>query len=293
VLLASLLQAGDIALILQGTRYTAERLQDLAVLPMADLLDFEAVERLPGWNRQALHALFAHLGLSRKRALELARGGIDPIQRLFRAAAELKRRMVAARERVADGVAFWGAPLLTPEEIRKRRSALQAAVDWLETLQTYPDPDALREFLRDPASLDRVYRGKAALEELAELDDRIHGLCDLTGYLTAAEAMLPTQHPWSLAALEAREILRREMLDPRQRGLPTFLETVRKALDRRRETFIDLYMAAHDAADGSSGRSPCRALHREALRHSPLCPHCRFKPWEGPSADDSGAGASG
>lgn len=293
VLLAGLLQAGDIALIIQGARYTAERLQDLAVLPMADLLDFEAVERLPGWNRQVLHALCTHLGLSRKRALELARGGNHPIQRLFRAAADLERRMAAARERVAEGMPFWGAPLLTTEEVRKRRGALQAAADWLEALQGYPDPDALREFLRDPASLDPVSLGRAALTELAELDDRIHRLCDLTGYLTAAEALLPTRHPWSLAALEARDILRREMRDPRQRGLPTFVETVRRALGQRRDTFIDLYITAHDAAEGASGRLVCRDLHREELRHSPLCPHCRFKPWESRSGEDAGSGPSG
>jgi hypothetical protein len=227
--------------------------------------------------------LCADLDLDRKTALDLARGGTAPLGKLIRAAADMKARMAAAGGRAAEGMPFWGEPLLAAESVRKQQKRLTAAMAFLEALapaQGIADSEALRAFLDNPADLGKVSTGKAVLEEIEKLHDRIHRLCDLTGYLTAAEALLPWGHPWSQASLEARDLVRREMADPRQRGRIGFIETMRRSLAERRDAFIDLYLAAHDGADRNVHPAPCRSLRREDLRHSPLCPHCRFKPWE-------------
>ncbi len=283
VLLASLLQAGEIALIVHGERYLADRLPELAALPMDDLLDFEAVERLPGWNRQALQTLCDHLDLPGKTAIDLARGAADPARKIRGAAADLKDRMAVARERIAGEMPFWGEPLLSTASIRQQQKGLAAATDSLEGLapeRQVPEPEAIREWLHDPADLERVAKGKAILVDAEGLHDAIHRICDLTGYLTAAEALLPTGHAWSQATLKARDILRREISDPLKRAMPGFVKDARNALAGRRDAFIDLYIAAHNAPERLSAPVSCRLLQRDDLRHSPLCPHCRFKPWE-------------
>lgn len=276
-LLASLVYAGEIALIIRGDRYAADRLSGLAALPAADLLAFEAVERLPGWNRQALQTLCDHLGLSRKTALNLARGATEPIQELFGAAAVLKQRMETARETADEGFPIWGEPLLDREGIQARQAELAAAIDFLDALCRDPGSDALRAFVSKAGPMAHLSKGAAVLEETEELTGLIHRLCGLTGFMTGAEAMLPSDHPWTKAALEVRETLQREMADPGRRRRPGFAGKARSDLSERRDAFIDLYLAAHNQEPGPRG---CRPLDRADLRHSPLCPNCRFKLWE-------------
>ncbi len=277
VLLASLLQAGEIAMIVGGERYLGDRLRALVTLPLDDLLFFDAVERLPGWNRQALQALCTHLDLPGEMPLQLVRGETEPIRKLGQAAAECQSRLDGAGEMIAEGFPFWGAPLLSEGTIREWREDLAAAGGFLDALQRHRNPEALRDFLHDPARRKRLDNGMAVLREIESLHGAVHGLCHLAGYLTAAEALLPTDHPWVQAVLASRDTLRREMADPLTRGVDGWIEGTQRSLIDHREAFIQYYRDTHNPI---ASDIPCRRLHQADLRHSPLCPFCRFKPWE-------------
>lgn len=318
VLLAALVYSGDIVLQVAGNRkIDAGSFDALFSIELKDLIEFKHVERPREWDLLALEALFSFFDLAPGLARQVAAGENEPVQELQVRVEEMLKRILQARNRLQNGLRFWGQNLLAgqEEEYRNRLGALQ---EFVESLRVYSTAGRLKN-LRYSAEI--IEERRADLEILRRVED----LADFAGelepeasYLAQAVRVLPESHRWVEEVTRTRQQVLDRIGGEKGRVLPALRQEVRAQLLRLKEKYISLYRELHSRARlGASedkkkrelmqdGRlqalqrlasiefrsthdlesyqnrlaelKSCFQLTEQDLREQPVCPHCNFQP---------------
>ena len=318
VLLASLVYSGHVVVAVPGRKFDATGVAALAATPLTDLVHLKHVERPKAWDVPALTALFELLELTPGMAQLVVQGKDEPVRELQKAVDARVNRLVMARQGLQDGLRFWGRKLLDEHAANDLRGKLDAAKDFLEPLQAFSSPGALKNFPYDRQKVEAQRAGLAALAEVEAIHALVADLASAASYLPAAEAVLPSDHEWVERLKQVRNDLIARFLDPARRSAAGFRQQARKELGDLKQAYVDAYLALHTRArlgvddDRRKGRlrtdkrlqtvrvlaaidllprqqlddflnrlaalESCSALTGQELDAAPECPHCAFRP---------------
>ena len=318
VVLASLVYSGHVVLAVPGRKFDATDVAALAAAPLADLVDFRHVERPKAWDVPALAALFELLALTPGMAQLVAQGQDEPVRELQKAVDATVNRLVTARQALAEGLHFWGRRLLDEPATGDLRGKLDAARDFLEPLQAFSSPGALKHFRHGRAEVEAQRTGLDALRQVEALRELVGHFANAASYFPAAEAALPPGHEWIERLRAVREDLFVQVVDPATRSAHGFRRRAQRKLADLKRAYVDTYLALHTRArlgvdeDRRKGRlladgrlqqlkalatidllprqqlddflervnalKSCPALTGHDLDAAAECPHCAFRP---------------
>jgi hypothetical protein len=320
VVLAALVHHGEAVLELPGRTFDATDLDTLAATPVEDLKGFKHVKPPKEWPVAALGALFELLDLPRGHARALAQGDDTPIGELQHVLSEVVRRLVTARQAVADRMQLWGRPVLADDEAEQRRARLDEAKQFLESLQSYNTTGKLKNFRPSVEEVEAHEKGLRALGEVEALCALVSDLTPLTSYLSHAQTVLPDGHAWTARVQEARGDFQQALHDPERRTDAAFRADMERKLAALRDDYVQEYMKLHARArlsrsederkadvlrdrrlnqlsrlseidvmhtgqlrafkDALAELETCSHLTEKELHTAPRCPHCKFSPSE-------------
>jgi hypothetical protein len=249
VLLAALVNNGEVVLALPGKKFDANAMDALISTPIYDLINFKHLEAPKEWNLLALRAIFELLDLPPGQAQLVTQNSNEAVQGLQVAVQKTVEKLVLAQQQLLQGsLALWGQPVFDPTEQAAYRTRLNEAKSFLERLQAYNAPGKLKNFQQDAAEIRGQQAGLTALAEVEALQSLIVELAPLTGYLAQAEAFLPETHPWVGQAREARQVFLGQLKDPAQRSAANFKQQLGQRLRQLKQEYINIYLDLHTRA---------------------------------------------
>lgn len=318
VILAALVHSGDVVIALPGKDVDASSIGTLAASAVADLVAFKHVKHPKDWNLAALRALFELLDLPPGNAQLVTQGIPEPVQQLQTAAQALVTRAAGAHARLQGPPAFWGRTVLTPAETDELKGKVTLLKAFLESLQAYTSPGKLKNVRYSADEISAHVPGVKALSGLELLSALLADIESTGAYLTVAESVLPSEHPWHAKARATQEEVVRLLSDPQSRSRHQTRQTVVHELTGLRNAYAGAYLALHVKArlgakddrrkgklaidprlaslkslasvdlmpmgqlttlqDRLAGLKTCFALTEAEAQASPICSHCSFRP---------------
>jgi len=318
VVLASLVYSGDLVLTVTGGKFEPANLSAMAATDIEQLVHFKHIQQPSGWPVAALKALFDLMGLAPGNATSVTQGKGEPVADLQAKVHETVNRLVIAQKGVQEGFPCWGQPVLSEQEREQASVRLGSLKHFLEGLQPFNTPGKFRNFKSTREEVEAQRAGQQALAEAESLQGLLGELASVASYLTAAENVLPAEHPWLSQEKEARTKLLAALADTKKRSQSSFrgqtlqqLRTLKSEYvkayselhskarlgakeDKRKQQLmkderlsqlqelstIDLMPVAHlrDFQNSLAELRPCFNLTTQDLEETPVCPHCDFRP---------------
>jgi hypothetical protein len=320
VVLAALVQSGDIVLSLAGKKVDAAGIDQFAKVGITEVTEFKHIDRPRDLPLGPLQDLCELLNVPKGLIVNPANRD-DGVAKIQQRAGELLGKVVAAQARISELI-FWGRPILSDQEQKDWKDRLGSLKGFLESLQPFNTSGKLKNFPHDSAA---VIGQKPAIDlsrEVDELGTVLQQTNALTSYLGKAEALLDASLPWQDAVRTARADLMAKIASPKQRSEADFKRLLTQTLGDLKTKYQDTYLAAHERArlgvnddkrkanlakDSRLAQiqkianvemmptpqlrdfenklfalKTCFQLGRPDLDSDPLCPHCGFRPAEEP-----------
>jgi hypothetical protein len=321
VVLAALVHSGAIVVSIPGKKIGSGSVDQFAAIAAGELAEFKHIEQPKGIQLEPLKELFGMLGLAQgKLVSENTRD--QAVQDLQVEVASRVDKLVTSQARLQEGLAFWGRSILSEQESVDWSQKLSGAKTFLESLQAFNTAGKLNNF---PHDVDVVMAQKPGLDLVREVDELVKLIAQVgpqAAYLSTAEAVLPTDHPWLGEVEEARTELFAKVTSPSQRADSSFQRALAQKLAELKTTYQDAYLELHGRAhlgakedekkaalandprlkqlqrldavemmahhqlkafqDTLFGLKTCFALSRQALEKSPVCPDTQYRPVESP-----------
>jgi len=318
VVLAALVHSGDVVLSIPGRKLDAAAVDQLAKIPVSDMVCFKHLERPRDLPLGPLQDLFDLLGVPKGLVVDPAKRD-EGVTQLQGRVAERVNKTVIAHSKVGELV-LWAKPILSQQEQEEWRKKLTAHKGFLESLQAFNTQGKLKNFPYDTAQIAAQSAGMELVREVEELADLVQQVGPVTAYLGKAEAVLDAMHPWVADVREKRGELLAKVTSPKHRADPSFQRTLGQVLAQLKATYQDAYMEAHKRArlgandDKKKGAltkdsrlaqlqklagvemmptqqlrafenhlfalKTCFSLTKTDLEADPICPHCSFRPLE-------------
>ncbi len=250
VVLTALVYSGDIVIVHSKKKYDAMRLEELASIPVQELIHFSHVERPKEWNIPALTRLFKMLQLSPGLIKGLMHGKNEVVRNLQQRIAEKLDRIVRMAEVLKNGLAFWGYHLFSTDNIKKYIQQLESTKTFLEALQRYSSPAKLKNFQYSLHELNKYEPGLKLLQKIESLHEFISDMTQFATFLYEAMMAMPENHEWTRKAQEVREKVihrvRQHALSPEE--LRAQHMAIRQELESLKKEYIQIYIGLHSKA---------------------------------------------
>jgi hypothetical protein len=313
--LGGLVYAGDIVLAITGDKIDSGKITQLAERNLDELKQFKHVEAPKEINVAVLRSLFELLGLSPGLAQLATQGSEEPVKQLLEAVSKLVGRVLIAGTDLHGKLSFWGKPLLTDDEIRDWRARLEALKAFTEGLTPYNTVGKLKNLRIGSDDIDAQKKNLEVLAAVEKLLELVGELGATAGYLSQAELVLASDHPWVKQAQAARkDILDKLATDRSAKHAADYRQTLAKL----KRDYLTAYVAQHSKArlgvaedktksalrkdprlvamralagislmptsqltsfdDKLDKLKSCASLVESELAASPYCPHCNFRP---------------
>jgi hypothetical protein len=319
IVLASLVQTGNITVSLAGRKLDAASLSEATKIPLDQLLEFKHVEKPKGLPLAELVALFELLGLA--EGLIRNENTHDEAVKLLRVRAnELIEKVITVAQYHQTGLSCWGSELIPAEDREHQRQKLDDLKAFLEALQAFNTPGKLKNFSKSILEIQAQADNLALIKQLEDLNSLVQELTPLTGYLSTAAAVLPPQDSWRSQMDTVRNEWRQKLMEPATRNAADFRQKIQRALSKAKDDYRTAYFNLHKKArlgvneDGKKKElmkdprletlkklagvsllphssltdlqnrlaklQPCFTLVKDDLNSSPTCLHCNFRPQE-------------
>jgi Family of unknown function (DUF6079) len=320
IVLASLVQNGNITLSVAGKKLDAANLGEATKTPLEQLVGFKHVEKPKGLPLAELVALF--------EMLDLAEGLIrnentheEAVKQLRTKANDLTERVVTVAQHVQTGLPCWGSELIPAEDREQQRQKLDDMKVFLEGLQAFNAPGKLKNFSKSVLEIEQQATTLDLVKRIEDLNSLVQELTALTGYLGTAAAVLPPTDPWRMQMETIRSEWRAKLMDPTARSAAEFRQKINRALQKAKDDYRTAYFNLHKKArlgvneDAKKKEllkdarlacldklakgvsllphstlsdlqtrlakvQTCFTLVKDELDASPICPHCNFRPQE-------------
>jgi len=318
VLIAALVYFGDVVLSIPGKKFDATELQQLASTGVDELIRFKHLEQPKEWNLPALKSMFELLGMTPGMAQLVTQGKDEPIQNLQQAVENLVKRIVMTQQALREGLSFWGLNILTGTDLATQASGLDAAKNFIESLQAYTTPGKLKNFRYNIDEVNSHEKAIKALDDLEALREFVMDHSQTASWLSTAESVLPAEHDWvnrmKLTRQDVLNILKHADL----KKLVSQSQNIGSKLLQLKKDYIIIYIGLHSKArlglsddkrkaaltkdhrlqtlqklagidlmprqqltdyqNQIANLKSCFALTEQNLDLSPICPHCGFRP---------------
>lgn len=319
VVLASLVQHGNITLNVVGKKFDAANLGEAPKTPLEQLVGFKHVERPKGLPLAELVALFELLGLN-EGLVRNENTHEEAVKQLRTRANDLTERVVTVAQHVQSGLPCWGSELIVAEDKESYRKKFEGLKGFLEGLQAFNTPGKLKNFSKSVLEIQEQVPTLGLIKQVEDMNGLVQELTPLTGYLGAAGGVLPPTDPWRAQLESARTEWRAKLLDPAARSSPDFRQKIGRALQKVKDDYRSAYFNLHKKARLGPAedekkklllRDPrleslkklagvsllshstlselqsrlakvqtCFTLVKDELEASETCPHCHFRPQE-------------
>lgn len=243
--LGCLVYSGDIVLAIAGDKIDSSKIALLTERSIEDLRQFKHVEAPKEINVAVLRALFEMLSLSPGLAQMATQGSEEPVRQLLEVVTNLVNRTVMAGVDLKDRLSFWGRPLLTESEFGDYQLRLQSLKAFAEGLQPYNTVGKLKNLRIDAEDVDRQKQNLGVLKSVEQLLAFVAELGPLANYISQAELILPTDHPWLSQVQTARnQTLEKLTVDHNTHYTTEYKQT----LGQLKKSFILAYIGLHSKA---------------------------------------------
>lgn len=319
IVLASLVQNGNITLSVAGKKLDAANLGEAAKTPVEQLVAFKHVEKPKGLPLAELVALFELLGLA-EGLIRNENTHDEAVKQLRLKANELTERVVTVAQHVQTGLPCWGSELIAAEDKEHHRQKLDDLKSFLEGLQAFNTPGKLKNFSKSVLEIHGQVPTLDLIKQIEDLNGLVVELTALTGYLGTAAAVLPPTDPWRAQMETMRADWRAKLMDPAARSAADFRQKISRALQKVKDDYRTAYFNLHKKArlganeDGKKKEllkdarldslkklagvsllshstlselqsrlakvQTCFTLVKDDLEASAICPHCNFRPQE-------------
>ncbi len=318
VVLAALVHSGDVVLSIPGRKLDAGAVDQLAKIPISDMVCFKHIERPRDLPLGALQELFDLLGVPKGLVVDPSKRD-EGVTQLQGRVAERVNKTVVAHSHVGQLV-LWGKPILSEQEQAEWRTKLAEHKTFLESLQAFNTQGKLKNFPHDTTEVSAQSAGMSLVGEVEELMQLVQQVGPVTAYLGKAEAVLDASHPWVVEVREKRGELLAKVTSPKHRADPSFQRSLGQVLAQLKAGYQDAYVDAHnrsrlgandDKKKGALAKDPrlaqlqklagvemmptqqlrafendlfalktCFNLTKAELEADPICPHCAYRPLE-------------
>ena len=313
--LGGLIYSGDIVLAITGDKIDSGKLTLLAERNLEDLKQFKHVEAPKEINVAVLRSLFELLGLSPGLAQLATQGSEEPVKQLLDSVSELVSRVLTAGTDLQGKLTFWGKPLLTEDEIADWRKRLEVLKTFTEGLSPYNTVGKLKNLRIGSDDIDAQKKNLEVLSAVEKLQELIAELGTTASYLSQAEMVLTSDHPWVQKAQAARKSVLDKLANDRS---AQHAAEYRQTLEQLKKDYLTAYVAQHSKArlgvaedktksalrkdsrlvsmralasiemmntaqltsfeEKLDKLKSCASLVESELSASPYCPHCSFRP---------------
>jgi len=315
VVLAALVYSGDVVLSVTGDKIDSGKLNLLTERPLDDLKAFRHVEAPKEINVALLRSLYETLGLNPGLAQLATQGQDESVRQLQDSVSALVPRLLHATTDMPGRLSFWGQPLVREEELTGWRARLDGLKAFTESLQPYNTVGKLKNLRITAEDVEAQKQSIAVLTNTERLMALVAELGSTASYLSQAELVLPTDHPWVEKAQATRKALLDKLAGDKEIAHGA---EYRQTLQQLKKEYLTAYIASHskarlgvteDRTKTALRRDPrlvalrslagialmptgqlaafeekldklksCAALIEADLGASPFCPHCRFQP---------------
>ena len=326
VVLGSLVQSGALVLSIPGKKFGPGAVDQLSRTSISDLVNFKHVENPKGLPLEPLKELFELLGIPKGKLVNESTRDQAVNELQIRVASRVEQ-LVIAQNKLQSGLSFWGRAVLSEQETTEWNSKLGNAKELLESLQAFNTAGKLNNFPHDVAAIQAQKPGLLLIKEVDELVDLITQVGPQTAYLSIAEGVLPTDHPWQDQVQEIKAELFTKVTSPKHRAESSFQRQLGQMLSELKASYKTAYLALHKRAhlgakedtikaaltkdqrlkqlqqlakveimsgqqlssfqDTLFGLNTCFELSSQDLDQSPICPHTGYRPMENPQGAQS------
>ncbi|MED3643830.1 DUF6079 family protein [Caldifermentibacillus hisashii] len=317
VILAALIQNGEIVVTVEGKQYEAMNLHEFVQLPLETLTHFSHIKEpsdLPVKEIQALIEMFdaPRADFSNPDSIDLS------IRQIISKSKEATERTVEMITQVRDGFQKWDGPLFDQEEKTEIHERLQSLNEFLQGLHVY-NTRAKMKNLKNKYDYDRIEQEQnhlKLLDKLEKLQRKVIEFRKDADYLIKAKLVGSPSPEWADYVDMALENLSLALKNDEN------CSTELAEIDRLKREYIDYYFAQHqknrlNATENRQKsdllRDPryealtvltskidlfknneqfeewkrkiesmevCYHLTTEKLEQNPECTHCHFNPRE-------------
>ena len=314
--LGGLVYSGDLVLSITGDKIDSGKLAQLAERSLEELKQFKHVEAPKEINLAVLRALFELFDLPSGLAQKASQGDTEPVIKLQEKVSALVPRVLKAGSDLQQGkLGFWGQNLLREEEAKDWYARLDSLKKFTESLTPYNTVGKLKNLRVTPEDLDSQKKNLEILAAVERLLELVADLGSTASYLSQAEMVLPTEHPWVKQAEAARKALQDKLSQDRT---AKHASEYRQTLGQLKKDYITAYIASHSKArlgvaedktrnalrrderllalrvlagvslmptsqltafeESLNGLKSCSSLDEPTLITAAVCPHCQFRP---------------
>ena len=243
--LGCLVYSGDVVLAVTGDKIDSSKINQLTERSLDELKSFKHVEAPKEINVAVLRSLFELLGLSPGLAQLATQGSDEPVKNLLDSVAKLVSRVLTAGTDLQGKLSFWGKPLLTDDEVREWRQRLEQLKTFIEGLTPYNTVGKLKNLRIGSDDIDAQKKNLEVLASIERLQELVADLGSTAGYLSSAELVLASDHPWVKQAQTTRkDILDKLAIDRSAQHAAEY----RKVLDQLKKDYLVAYIAQHSKA---------------------------------------------
>lgn len=314
VILAALIQSGELVVSVNGTTYEAMNFAEFIRLPIQDLTYFSHIKKPSGLPVSAVQALIELFGAVKVDFTDP--NSIDfSIKQIITRAKEETNKTIEMIACVRSKFQIWDGQLFSQEEREEKIAKLESLSEFLQGLQVYQTRAKMVNLKYDVVRIAKEKEHLSELYRLQKLQQKINEYTKVADYLSKAKYIVSPDQDWmnnvDLAldnlsmALKNNEDCLQEVSD----------------LERLKKQYIDYYMTLHqrvrlnatenkqksallrhpryDALSTLSSRIPflpsqmfeewqtnlkslrdCYSLTADKLAHTPECPFCKYNPRE-------------
>ena len=326
VVLGSLVQSGALVLSIPGKKFGPGAVDQLSRTSISDIVNFKHVEKPKGLPLEPLKELFELLGIPKGKLVNESTRD-QAVNELQVKVASKVEKLVIAQNKLQSGLSFWGRTILSDQEAAEWSTKLGGAKDFLESLQAFNTAGKLNNFPHDVTAIQVQKHGLLLVKDVDELVDLSTQVGPQTAYLSIAEGVLPTDHPWQVDVQTAKAELFTKVTSPKHRADSSFQRQLGQTLGELKASYKTAYLALHKRAhlgakddakkaeltkdprlkqlqqlakveimsgqqlnafqDTLFGLKTCFALSGQDLDQNPICPHTGYRPMENPQGAQS------
>lgn len=245
VILAALVSSGDVIVSVANRKIDSSNLGDGSSALIDELAAFKHVEAPKDVNVIVLRDLYELFGLPSGQAQAAAKGDDEAVRKLQDAI----EKTIAATLTLATGLetslSFWGAAVISPEQMQDGRSRIEAVRKFAEAHSVYNTPAKLKNLRTTQADIAARADDFASYRRITALAHQIEFVAKDAAYLQQTEIVLRDNDPWIEKSRKARHEIAGHLGDVLD---PMTMTTLRNRLSTLKKDYITHYMSLHEKA---------------------------------------------
>lgn len=310
VILAALVYTGDIVITINGETYDSMKFNQLIALKAEGIAEFSHIKKPSDLPLAELRALFDLFNIS--HGLLQPDSQTNGVQTLQTKVQQQLTQLVKLQHELKDKIPTWELPILSDEELQEYQGKLQSLNQFLQSLQVFDTPAKLKNFKKAIEEIQSQQESIMLMDKLIKWRELASQITKKANYIVSARNHVSIADDWYVkveAALEDLYISLKANSD---------CSAELQVIDQLKDQYVSFYYAQHAASrlgateenklnqlkrDGridtlqkisvipilpaqqlqawkakSDDLKICWELQKSELEHSPVCPHCRYRP---------------